>query len=278
LFLTWLIVSTLLAVAALLLIYTEPGRRQLANAIEHFATRNIPGHMTIGRLTQVGSPTVVEDLRFFHPKGQEVLHVRHAEIEFDVADALAGKLSFVRARAEGGRLLLATDPDGRLAMEAAVDFPSHGIKSDPDGGLHYAMRNIEVRDFLLVMPMGKDRYRVRDVHGLVNIRRELTPGIRVELANVSGKLEPDVAGYRIGLQRLDGWVHGAERQVLDLHAAAKVGDSGKMKARVQLFDREKTPVTVSLTPVQGVQSSILALLLYARGVFSSDLDIAVQDS
>jgi hypothetical protein len=195
-----------------------------------------------------------------------------------VADALAGKLSFVRATADGGRLLLATDPDGRLAMEAAVNFPSHGIKTDPNGGLHYAMRDIHVRNFLLVMPMGKDRYRVRDVRGLVSIRREVTPGIRVELSDVAGKLEPEVAGYRIGLARVDGWVHGEERQVLELHAAANVGDGGKLKAHVSLFDREKTPVEVSLTPVAGVQSSILALLLYARGVFSSDLDIAVRDS
>jgi hypothetical protein len=140
------------------------------------------------------------------------------------------------------------------------------------------MRNIEVRDFLLVMPLGKDRYRVQDVRGVVSIRRELTPGIRVELKGVSGKLAPDVAGYRIVLARVDGWVHGAERQVLELHAATNVGDGGKLKARVSLFDREKTPVEVALTPVQGVQSSILALLLYARGVFSSDLDIAVRDS
>jgi hypothetical protein len=277
--LVWLTTSVLLAATALLLLYTDFGRRQLADAIEYAASDSIPGHMEIGRLTRVGFPTVVEDLRFFHPKGQEVLHVRHAEIDFNVADALLrGKLSFDRALAEGGRLLLSIDPDGRPSIEAALNFASHGPDTDPNGGLHYAMRNIRVKDLLLVMRFSEDSYRVRDVQGLVTIRREVTPGIRVELSGIAGRVEPDVASYRIRLDRVDGWVHGKSPHVLELRAATRVGDGGRMNARVSLFDREKTPVEVTLTPVEGVQSSILALLMYARGAFSSDLDIAVRDS
>lgn len=275
----WLLAFVTVAPVAAMLVLscTDFGRRQTARAIETLVSRELPGHMEIGTLTRVGAPTVVEDLRFFHPSGREVLHVRHAEIYFDPLDALRGKLTFKRALARGGRLLLSVDPDGRPSIEAALDFPSHGTDPDPNGGLHYAMRDITVDGLLLVMRFSTESYRVRDVHGLVTIRRELTEGIRVELSAVRGPVEPEIAGQRVVLRRVDGWVHGKERQVIDLHADSAVG-SGRMTAHVALFDRDKTPVEVELKPLAGVQSTALALMLYAQSVFSGDLEIELLDS
>lgn len=268
--------ALLLAVAIALLTVTPFGRRWLADGIEGVVSEEIPGRIVIGELERVGTPTIVHELQFFHPDGRLVLRVERAEIDFDVAAAWDGKLAFDRATAEGGHLLISVDPDGRPSIEAALDFATHGVDPAPHGGLHYAMRDIHVERFELRLLLSKDAsYHVHGVRGQVAIRRELTSGTRVELRGISGVVREEVAGSKLRLARVDGWVHGKERKVLHLLAQTRIGD-GRMRARVGLFDRERTPVEIDLTPVEGLDSMFTALLVYARGLFSEDLDVELH--
>ena len=265
-------------VASTLLTQTERGRALIADGVERIASDEIPGWMKFGELERVGTPTIVRNLQFFHPDGRLVLLVERAEVDFDLGAIWSGKLAFDAAKAEGGHLLISVDPDGRPSIEAALDFPTHGVDPDPHGGLHYAMREIEVDHFTLRLLLSKDAsYHVHGVKGNVTIRRELTSGTRVELRGISGVVREELAGSKLRLMRVDGWIHGKERQVLQLLARARVGD-GRMNAKVALFDREKTPVEVDLTPIEGVGSMFTALLVYAQGLFSADLDVELHDA
>jgi hypothetical protein len=272
-----LLLSALTLVLALVMLtQTERGRRLVADRIERTASDEIPGWMKIGELERIGTPTIVHELQFFHPDGRLVLRVKRAEVDFDIGAAWGGKLAFDRAKAEGGHLLISVDPDGRPSIEAALDFPTHGVDPDPDGGLHYALREIRVEDFALRVLLSKDAsYHMNGVRGEVAIRRELTSGTRVELTGISGVVREEVAGSKLRLLRVDGWVHGKERKVMQLLARAKVGD-GRMNAKVGLFDRDQTPVEIDLTPVEGLDSLFTALLIYAKQLFTDDIDVEVH--
>jgi hypothetical protein len=265
-------------ITLVLLTQTERGRRLLADGIERIASDEIPGWMKFGELERVGTPTIVRNLQFFHPDGRLVLLVKRAEVDFDLAAVWAGKLAFDVAKAEGGHLLISVDRDGRPSIEAALDFPTHGVDPDPHGGLHYALREIEVEDFELRLRLSKDAsYHVHGVRGQVTIRRELTSGTRVELRGISGVVREELAGSKLRLMHVDGWIHGKERQVMQLRARTKVGD-GRMNAKVALFDRDETPVEIDLTPIEGLESLFTALLVYAKGLFTEDVDVELHDA
>lgn len=267
-----------LSISLVLVTQTERGRRLLADGVEHVVSEEIPGWVKFGELERVGTPTVVRNLQFFHPDGRLILLVQRAEVDFDLSSAWSGKLAFDRARAQGGHLIISVDPDGRPSIEAALDFPTHGVDPDPHGGLHYAMRDIHVERFALLLRLSKGMsYHVDAVRGDVTIRRELTSGTRVEMSDVSGVVREQVAGAKVRLLNVDGWVHGKERKVLQLLARTKV-DDGHLDAKIGLYDRKETPVEIALSPVKGLDSMITALLIYARGLFEGDVDVELAGS
>jgi hypothetical protein len=267
-----------IAISLVVLTQTELGRRLLADGIEHVVSDEIPGWVEFGELERVGTPTVVRNLQFFHPDGRLVLLVRRAEVDFDVGSAWSGKLAFDRARAEGGHLTISVDPDGRPSIEAALDFPTHGVDPDPHGGLHYAMHDIHVERFALRLLLAKGtRYHVDGVRGDVTVRRELTSGTRVEMSGVSGVVREEVAGAKVRLLNVGGWVHGKEPKVLHLLARTAV-DDGRLDAEVSLFDRNDNAVEIAITPVDGLDSMITALLIYARSLWEGDVEVELRGS
>ncbi len=88
-------------------------------------------------------------------------------------------------------------------------------------------------------------------------------------------MREEVAGSKLRLLRVDGWVHGKERKIMQLIAHTRVGD-GRMDAKVGLFDRDETPVEIDLTPVEGLDSLFTALLVYAKQLFTDDIDVEVH--
>jgi hypothetical protein len=267
-----------IAISLVVLTQTDSGRRLLADGVESVVSDEIPGWVELGELEHVGAPTVVHNLQFFHPDGRLILLVRRAEVDFDVSGVWSGKLAFERARAEGGHLIISVDPDGRPSIEAALDFPTHGVDPDPHGGLHYAMHDIHVEQFGLRLLLSKGMsYHVDGVRGDVTIRRELTSGTRVEMSGISGVVREEIAGAKVRLLNVGGWVHGKEPKVLHLVARTAV-DDGRLDAELALFDRKDDAVELAITPVEGLDSMITALLIYARSLWEGDVEVELRGS
>lgn len=258
--------------AACYLMLTESGRRTTADLIETLVAEQIPGFISIGRIERIGRTTYGRDLVLFHPDGRAVLRIDHAAIDFHFASFLRMDLGVVRARLDDCQLSLWIGPDGRSSIEAALDFPERapvGVES----AFHYWLHDIEVRDSLLVLSLSKDTtYRIHDARGTVDV--DQGRGVVVDLSNVSGRVKPTLAGMDVRLVDVDGWVRGSQRQVLKLSAHAHVGD-GDLRARVALFDRNKTPVEVNLDRFKGAEASVAALLVYAKGQLTDDVDITL---
>lgn len=251
---------------------TESGRGVLARVVENVVSDRIPGWITIGRIEHIGRTTVGRDLVLFHPDGREVLSIKRAAIDFDLTSLLAGDLAAHRGSVDGSQLSLWIGPDGRSSIEAALDF-----KETPTSGsgrlFGYSLQDIKVRDSLLVLSLSKNTtYRVHGARGTVSIWRER--GAMVELRGVSGRVEPGLAGMDVRLGRVDGWVHGRRKQVLKLNARVHVGNAD-LRAKVALFDRERTPVEISLRHFDGAEATIAALLAYTKGQFTDDIDITL---
>jgi autotransporter translocation and assembly factor TamB len=86
--------------------HTESGRKFAARRIERFVTANIPGRLSIGKITHLGWGHVeAQEVRFWHPDGRCVLRVGEAEVDIELAEVLHGRLSFERAVAHGGFVL-----------------------------------------------------------------------------------------------------------------------------------------------------------------------------
>jgi hypothetical protein len=273
-----LVFFAVLAVAALTFasfIRTDRGRAFAAERLAKVVTKNIPGSMTIGSLEQFDPDLVIaNDVRFYHPNGSLVLQAKHAEVVPDLSMALHGKLGFERAAVKGGFILLAIDPDGRLGMEAAVDAPSKpGEPSDPNGGLHYALRSMHVENFTTIFrPSKTQTFKLLDTTGFVGIRRIETAGTTLQFEHIAGTLEQEIAGARLVLEKVDGWVHGKEKHVLHLDTHVKVG-SGKVAATVDYFDRPKKPVKVQLHKTEGVAGTATTWLLRAAELFSDKIEV-----
>lgn len=263
------LLAALLILVTPTLVWTAPGRRFVADRIETILSDQIPGFARIGVIERLVSPTVVRDLEFFHPGTRRVLHIERAVVDIDFSAAFGGKLVFEHAEARGGTLSLWIDPDGRSSLEGAFMSKT----PDPESDFRYALRDIAVEHLLVELDVTDgDPYRVREARGLVDIERMTTDGVRVDLNAISGHVSPRFAGMPVRLMRVDGWVHGKMPQVLKLWARTRVGD-GKLNAQFNLFDRDKTPVEVSLQPIEGSSADLAALVAYAGSQLSSDVKV-----
>jgi hypothetical protein len=264
-----------LAVFGLWCSQTEGGRRFAARRIERLVTANIPGRLTIGKLTRLGFGRVeAQEVRIYHPDGRCVLRVDEAEVDLELADAWNGRLSFERAVAHGGFMLFSTDPDDRLSFEAAVNAPHKpGEPNVPNGGLHYAMRNMRAESFALVLKLGKlIDYRVVDVNGLVTVQRIDTPGTQVLLADIRGRVEQEIAGAHVTIKQLDGKITGKAKQVAALTVTLHIGD-GDLRARLGYFDREKNKLELHVLKKEGLAATTMTWLLEAVAGFSKDIRV-----
>lgn len=276
----WLVPTLIGALVLLWLTQTERGREGTARLVEKIVDDEIPGRMSIGRIETFGSPTIVHKLQIRDPEGALVLEVDRAAIDFDLSTAVSGKLSFTSAQVQGGRVFIAISASGRTTIEEALSKKAPKPDPDPHGGLHFAFRNIQIEGVHLMFKGSvgsKDAYRVQGIKGKVDILREDTVGAYVLMTEVSGDLEEKLAGMSVRLVSVTGWVHGAEKQVLNLRALARVGDAS-MKAHIEYFDRDKKPVEIVLSKTNGFESEIAALLAYLASITTDDLEVRLVDS
>jgi hypothetical protein len=276
----WLVPTLIGALVLVWLMQTERGRESTARLIEKVVDDEIPGSMSIGRIETFGTPTIVHKLQIRDPAGALVIEADRAEIDFDLSTALAGKLSFHSARVQGGRVFIAIAPNGRTTIEEALSAKGPEPDPDPHGGLHFAFRNIQVEGVHLMFKgstESKDAYRIRGIKGKVDILREETVGAYVLMTEVSGELQEKLAGMPVRLVSVTGWVHGAEKHVLNLHTLARVG-SASMKAHIKYFDRDKKPVEIMLSKTNGLEAELAALMVYFASMTTDDLEVRLVDS
>jgi hypothetical protein len=273
-----LILSGLSAIALLWLSQTERGRETSARWIEKIVDGEIPGSMSIGKIESFGTPTVVHKIQFRDPKGALVIEADRAEINFDLMAAFDNMLAWNSAKVQGGRVFIAIDPSGRTTIEEALSAPVPEPDPDPHGGLYFSFRNIEVEGVHLTFRGSPDEgYRVRGIRGKLDIFREDTIGARVLMKEVSGDLEEKLAGMPVRLVSVTGWVHGAEKHVLNLHALASIAGAN-MNAHVKYFDRDKKPVEIVLSKTNGLAAEVTALLVYFQSMTTEDLEVRLVDS
>jgi hypothetical protein len=276
LFIGLLALAAVLACAALLMAYTASGRRFVADRLEKVVTAEIPGRMEIGEITQLSWLWLrAKDIRFFHPDGRVVLHVENAVVEPDLLDALRARLSFHRVAAEGGSLLMKADPDGRLALEAAMDSPSRpGMPKDPKRGLHYDMRNMHVEKFKLRFPMpGFENLQVSNVRGVVHVWRLDTVGTRVRLTDISGSVAPEVAGAKLAIKDLDALITGAEAVVAQGKVRLAIDRDSVLSIQVRYAPKHKEKLQVNVLDKEGTEATTLTWLLHAAASFSKDIKV-----
>jgi hypothetical protein len=257
---------------------TNSGKRWVEERIEQVVTDNIPGRLTIGRIVDLGPPLIAEDVRFYHYDGRVVLQCDHAEVEADLSETLHGRLAFKRAAVDGGYIVLSPDPDGRVAFEAAVDKPvPPGQPHDPHGGLHYNLQSMHVQNFR-VQAKSSDLadFKVDDVEGFVGVRRIETSGTVVTLEKISGRVSPGFLGKRTQIQNLNGWVHGKLKHVAQMDALMRIGD-GELKTKVNVYDREKKPVSIEFERAKGAGDLVATLAEFADGLLGDSLEVVKKD-
>ena len=254
---------------------TEAGLRFTTRRIEQLVSDNIPGSLVIGAIDGIDWNRIrAHDVRILHQDGRTLLLVRNAEVEPDWTEALHGRLGFRSAAADGGFMVMSMDPDDRLSFEAAVDAPTPpGEPSDPNGGLHYALRSMHVQNFNVMLKFSKDfDYQIQKVEGYVGVLRIDTPGVEVVLERLRGEVKQEIAGMSVGLTQLDGWVRGKEKQVMRMQAKVRLADS-TLVTRVDYFDREKDKLKIHVDRAEGIQAAAVELLAKAIASFSSDLSV-----
>jgi hypothetical protein len=257
---------------------SDSGKDWVKHRIEGVVTQNIPGELRIGRIVDLGPPLIAEDVRFYHYDGRVVLIADHAEVQADLGQALRGHLGFERAAVKGGRIVLSPDPDGRVAIEAALDAPSKpGQPSDPTGGLHYALQSMHVENFRVEAKISAlADYKVDGVEGFVGVRRIETSGTDVKLERISGRVSPGFLGKRTELKEVDGWIHGKQKHVAQITAAMKIGD-GDLDAKVNVYDRDKAPVTIEFDRATGAGDLAATLAKFADGLAGDSLEVVKKD-
>ena len=273
-----LILSVISVIALAWLSQTERGRETSARWIEKIVDGEIPGTMSIGRIETFGTPTVVHKIQIRDPKGALVIEADRAEINFNLLAAFENKLAWDNAKVKGGRVFIAIDPSGRTTLEEALSAPAPEPDPDPHGGLHFSFRNIDVDGVHLTFRGGPDEaYRVKGIRGKLDIFREDTVGARVVMTNISGDLQEKIAGMPVRLVSVTGWVHGAEKQVLNLRALATIAGAN-MNAHVKYFDRDKKPVEITLSKTNGLAAELTAVLVYFQSMTTDDLEVRLIDS
>jgi hypothetical protein len=279
----WRVVQVLLALVLvlalglasfMLFLGSERGRSFAAHEIGHFVGLNIPGRLEIGSIERLNLDVLVaNDVRFYHYDGRLLLRAKHAEVVPDLAMALHGRLGFERAWVDGGFIILSTDPDGRLGLEATLNFRRRpGFQDIPLSGLHYDLRSMHVKNFTTELQMSGKTLRLNDTTGYVRVRRIETDGTEVMLDQIAGKLTPDIAGATVALNRVDGWIHGKQFHTAHGSTDLKI-DSGRLRAQVDFFDRPKKPLQVHLQESKGFASTALTWLLKAADTFTSAIDV-----
>jgi hypothetical protein len=253
---------------------TEGGRAFVARRVERLVTANIPGRLQIGKLRKLDGPHVeADDVRFFHPDGRCLLLVERASVDLDLADALSGRISFRGAVADGGYMILSTDPDGRLSFEATVNAKARpGQPSDPYGGAHYAMRSMYAKHFRVYAKLGPLDHHINGVSGYVGVRRIDTPGVQVNFERISGDIQPAIAGEHVSIAKLDGWIHGKEPKIAELVVALGVG-SGELKTRVDLYDRDKDKLKLHFERKEGAEGLAVTWLMHLIAGFTSAVSV-----
>jgi hypothetical protein len=257
---------------------TTSGKGWVKERIEQAVTDNIPGRLTIGEIVDLGPPLIAKDVRFYHYDGRVVLLCEHAEVEPDIGEALQGRLGFKRAAVDGGRIVLSPDPDGRVALEAAVDKPvPPGQPHDPHGGLHYNLQSMHVQDFRVEAKISDlADFKVDGVEGFIGIRRVETSGTVVNLEKISGRVSPDFLGQRTEIKKLDGWVHGKLKHVAQMDALMSIGD-GELKTKLNVYDREKKPISVEISRASGAADFLATVGDFAGGLLGDSLEVVKKD-
>lgn len=257
---------------------SDSGKSWVKERIEKAVTASIPGELRIGRIVSLGPPLIAEDVRFYHYDGRVVLVADHAEVEPDLLAALHGRLGFERAAVDGGRIVLSPDPDGRIAIEAALDKPTEpGVPHDPNGGLHYSLQSMHVQKFSVEMKLSDlADFEIDGVAGFVGVRRIETSGTVVTLDRISGRVSPGFLGKRTLLKQVDGWVHGKLKHVAQLTAATTIGD-GELHAKINVYDRDKNPVSVEIDRATGAGDLAATLADFAGGLFGDSLEVVKKD-
>jgi hypothetical protein len=272
--LAMILLSALVAIGCAIFFNTDRGRRFAADHIESFVSANIPGKLRIGSIEQFHpSMVLASDVRFYHPDGRVILLCKHAEIVPDLSMALQGKIGFESAAVDGGFLLLTIDPDGRISIESTMNAAKKpGDHSDPHGGAHYWLRSMHTQHFTTTFSASGHTFRLLDTLGYVALRRIETPGTQVTLAQISGKLEQEIAGAHVSFTNVDGWIHGVEKHVAHFDADTRIGD-GKLAMTIDYFDRPKTPMHVQLHKNKGFEATALAWLMRAAAGFSEAIEV-----
>jgi hypothetical protein len=257
---------------------SESGKDWIKGRLERVVSANIPGKLRIGRILELGPPLIAEDVRFYHPDGRIVLVADHAEVAPNLLLALRGRLGFERAAVDGGRILLSPDPDGRIAIEAALDAPSKpGEPSDPNGGLHYALQSMHVQHFRVEAKLSDlADFKVDGVEGFVGVRRIESSGTQVILDRISGRVTPGLLGKRTELKQVDGWIHGKEKHAAQLTAATRIG-SGDLDAKIDVYDRDKDPVEIQIKRSSGAGDLVSSVMHFADGLFGDTLAVKSVD-
>lgn len=280
-FLKWILIC-LLALGAVLACmgvfvgYTASGRRFVADRIESVVTAEIPGRLEIGEITELSWLWLrAKDIRFFHPDGRVVLHVENAVVEPDALDALRGRLSFERVAAEGGSILMVGDPDGRLALEAAMDSPYRpGMPQDPKRGLHYDMRNMHVEKFKLSFPMdGFENLQMNNVRGLVHVWRLDSVGTRVRLTDVSGSVTPEIVGQKLAVKDLDALITGAEAVIAQAKARVSIDRDSVLSLTLRYAPKHAEKLQLRVLDKEGTEATTLTWLMHAAASFSKDINV-----
>ena len=262
--------------AGLVIAYTAAGRRLVAARIAWLVTDQIPGRLAISEITELSWRSLrAKDIRFFHPDGRLVLRVDSALVEPNWLDLLRARLSFRRVVAQGGSLLLDADPDGRLSLEATMDAPYRpGMPRDPERGLHYDMRNMQVKNFELQLPMpGFEELRVTQVRGVVHVYRLDTVGTRVRLTDLAGTVVPEVAGAKLAIRDLDAMITGAEAVVAEGQARLAIDGDNRLSVKVRYAPKHEEKVQLDVLDKHGTKATTLTWLMHAAASFSPELNV-----
>jgi hypothetical protein len=270
------VLVAVLTCAGLVIAYTASGRRFLADRLEGVVTSEIPGRMEIGEVSELSWLSLrAKDIRFFHPDGREVLHVENAVVEPDALDALRGRLSFHRVAAEGGSILFASDPDGRLALEAAFDSPYRpGMPRGAKLGLHYDMRNMHVQKFKLKLPMpGYENLQMTNVRGVVHVWRLDSVGTRVRVTDIAGSLSPEIMGAKLAVNDLDALITGAENVVAQAKARLSINRDSLLTLTVRYAPKAAEKLKLQVLDKEGTEATTITWLMHVAASLSQDINV-----
>lgn len=252
------------------------GRRLVKYGLERLVSDNIPGAMQITSLDEFSLKRVVaREVRFYHADGRLLILAKHAIVVPDWGLAMKGMIGFEKADVDGGFVVLSMDPNGKLSLENTMNKPtSPGEHSDPYGGVFYELRAMHVQHLTVFLKLAKqfDQYKVEDVEGFVGVNRVDTPGVQIVVNDLNGRIDPEVAGAKVTLRDVSGWIHGEAKEVMRFDAKLGVG-SGILNTHVGFWDREKDKLTIRIDKTKGIEASAMALLIRALSDFTSDVKV-----